>query len=86
MGGGGADARGPRSERERMGRESQRAARAGGKEDGPAWPTRGKWREGREKRPEGGGKERERRGVESWAGPREWAALFDSLSFPFSLL
>jgi hypothetical protein len=37
-------------------------------------------REGKE--PE---EERERE-VESWAGPKEWAALFYSLSFPFSLL
>jgi hypothetical protein len=39
----------------------------------------------RGERARGGEGERERE-VESWARPREWAALFYSLSFPFSLL
>jgi hypothetical protein len=53
-----------------------RVAHAGREREGPGWKGR-----------EGKGPEEEReREVESWAGPREWAALFYSLSFPFSLL
>jgi hypothetical protein len=69
---------GARGQREK-GKEGRPSARLGpGKKEMGLLGPRG--REGKE--PE---EERERE-VESWAGPKEWAALFYSLSFPFSLL
>jgi hypothetical protein len=82
-------AAGARQSREEEGRGSQRAARAGRKEDGPAWPTRGKRRkEGRESWASGGfGPWEEREGERGPTGrDRREVCWVGPLSIPFLFL